>query len=1111
MNLSRLVFQNIRHYARSWLITLTGVIIGTAVLTGSLITGNSVRNSLSGLVSLRLGETRFALAPGDRFFRQALAGELATASGFPVVSLLRTRGIITIPANNLTLNRVEIVGVNRDFFKFWKQDKGKPGFVQPLEDEAVISSNVAGRLQVKPGDVLVVKLSKEGFAPANAPFVSKRSEPSGIRLKIKAIAEDHTGGRFSLDNSQSAPFNIFVSQEFLALKMGMPGFANTLLIATNGHQVGAETMNKLLRNIWRWEDAGLMESVLLPRLSQLVSRRIFIEDTLAQAIRKSLSKADGIITYLVNDISLRKRSTPYSFITAAAPAIAPADPEPGEIVINNWLARDLAAKPGDSITIRYWIMGPLRSLSQVSKQFKVQSVVPVRNSETDRALMPDFPGIKNTGNCRDWETGTPVDLSRIRDKDEEYWNLYRGTPKAWISLADGQKIWRNPFGSYTAFRFSERTTARKLTNGLRELEPSAIGLIFSPVFEEGMHAAGNSTDFGQLFLSLSMLIEIAGLMLSGMLLSFFLRQRIEEMILMRAIGFRIRNIIFVFLSETLLVSAAGGILGVLAAIFYARLVVAGLNTLWVNAVNTSSLTVSINGITLVTGFLAGVIINVIVFSFILFRNSHRSLPSPYRRPEPGIPERSGFGKLFGILLVVAPFGSAILIILSETLSRRFYPSTSFLISGLLILAGIIVCIALFLSRKNRPELNVRATLSLYVLKNTILQKVPAITAITLLALGTFTILVTGLNRRSGGHHEDQPGSGTGGFRLWMESTIPLFEDLNTVQGRMNAGMEENLVLKNIRFVSIPGVTGDDASCLNLNQVAKPGLLGVPACLFDLKRSFSFANLGPGIDPAHPWSALEQVDNTGCIKGFADQTVITWGLRKQIGDTLLYTDESGRRLKIKLAGALENSVFQGSLLISDSVLHLYFPSSSRIRITLIDSPPELSDTLIRILEERLADLGTVVIPAKERLATFNLVENTYLDLFIMLGGFGLIIGTAGLAVMILRNLRDRQHELALYSALGFPFKMTYQLLAGEFLFILAAGIFTGIVAALAGSLPSLISGGWGALYSSSILLCIVLLNGLIWIHFPIRGTLLSLRGYAKETPSGLSGGNNPVLH
>ena len=55
---------------------------------------------------------------------------------------------------------------------------------------------------------------------------------------------------------------------------------------------------------------------------------------------------------------------------------------------------------------------------------------------------------------------------------------------------------------------------------------------------------------------------------------------------------------------------------------------------------------------------------------------------------------------------------------------------------------------------------------------------------------------------------------------------------------------------------------------------------------------------------------------------------------------------------------------------------------------------------------------------ERLARFHRVENTYLSTFQTLGGLGLLLGTVGLATVLLRNVLERRRELALLAAVGY---------------------------------------------------------------------------------------------
>jgi len=1085
MDIRRLVFRNLSWHARSWLLTLSGMILGTAVLTGALITGDSVQSSLKGMVGKRLGNIRCALTLPDRFLRRQLADEISRKCGMPVIGVLNTRGVASVPGNGRTLNRAEIIGVDAGFNRLWPADENGTGFPLPQAGEAVVSAGTAKELGVSPGDDIVVRIDREGFAPANAPFMAGSANTRGIRLRIRAIAGESQGGRFSLSNTQAAPANIFISQELLAEKMGVTGFINTLLAATGEKEHAADTLNRLLRETWLPADAGIVRTEPEPGLYQWISGRVFMEEAPANALKKALPGSASVLTYLVNSLSRAGFSTPYSFVAAVDPGIAPADPKPGQIVINTWLAGDLKARTGDTLSLTYYTMGLGRRLTEETAKFRVQAVVPLKNRVADRSLMPDFPGMIQSGNCRDWETGTPVDLARIRDKDEQYWKEYRGTPKAWITLADGQRLWKNPFGQVTAIRTWENPSTGRINEAFRRLDPSVIGGVFVPVFEEGLRASGGSADFGELFLGLGALVVVSGLLLSGMLLSFYLGQRKREGELMRALGFTNRRITALLLPEVLSVSVAGGIAGVALAILYSRLIVAGLNTLWQGAVNTSSLEIAVHAGTLLRGFLTGVLLNGILFSAVLFRSRRKALPSVYSGTGNAMNPGHRVKIIAGTVTAMLAVATAVVLILYESGAGRFYPSATFMLAGVLILAALLVSAWLFLTNAILTSRDLSGRVISLVIRNASGRKTRTLVAIALIALGTFTILVTGLNRRAGKHGSEETSGGTGGFGLWMESSLPVETDLNSPDGRAKAGLDKIPVLKGCRFIPLPGIPGDDASCLNLNRVARPGVLGVPARFFDARNAFSFVNLLPGADRDHPWALPEVPAGPRIINGFADQTVITWGLQKKIGDTLFYTGEQGEILGIRLAGGLENSLFQGSILVSDSLIRVFFPSAARVRTILVDVPGSIADTLARLLEDRFRDRGAVVRPAAERLAAFDAVENTYLDLFLLLGSFGLIVGTAGLAVLVMKSKREKSEEMALQSALGFPRKLICRLFTGEHLFILLAGITAGILAAVTGTLPVFFRDPAGAGSILGILAGIISINGIVWILLPLK--------------------------
>src|SRR5262249_43229395 len=143
---------------------------------------------------------------------------------------------------------------------------------------------------------------------------------------------------------------------------------------------------------------------------------------------------------------------PYSMVTATGSPYIPANMKDDEIVINEWLADDLHAKPGDDVSLVYFAPESGAQLIERTNTFRVQSIVPLDVLHGDRTLMPNFPGIDKAESTRDWDAGFPLTY-KIRPKDEQYWKEHRGTPKAFVTLATGQKMWGNRFGNVTAVRF----------------------------------------------------------------------------------------------------------------------------------------------------------------------------------------------------------------------------------------------------------------------------------------------------------------------------------------------------------------------------------------------------------------------------------------------------------------------------------------------------------------------------------------------------------------------------------------------------------------------------------------------------------------------------------
>ncbi len=1088
MTLFTLILRNLKYYRKPYLSILAGTVVSTAVLTGALVVGDSVRYSLGHLTDIRLGKTHYAVQARDRFFRQQLASELEKQTKSPVASVLQLEGIALNTDKNTQINLVEVLGVDDSFMRLWDTSLKQPG-----DDEAILSRNAAEKLDLKPGDEFLLKIRKQAKASENAPFVSEKEPLVVFRLKVTAIADDQQMGRFSLKSNQSAPFNIFISLSGMALKADLTGNANLLLIANNNNvELNIHILDSFIQDSWQPEDAGLEFRKLSAAGSyEILSSRIFIDDNTAKGIKTSIPGAEAVFTYLVNDIRIKEKSTPYSFITAEDTSLLKQPLSEHEIIISDWLASDLSAKPGDSLTLTYYKMGSLRKLTEDSTRFCIKMILPITNPIFDRSLMPDFPGMSDAGNCREWETGTLVDLNKIRDKDELYWNTYRGTPKAFISIAAGQKIWSNAFGNTTAFRFKTDSSNMQViqSNLMKQLNPAEYGLSVRDVYSEGKSAAANSTDFGGLFLSLSFFIIAAALLLIALLFSLHAQQRMAETAVMNTLGFRKKVIIRVLFTEAALMVIAGNLLGAVCGIVYNKFILLALNTLWRDAVNTSMLQTHVIPGTLLIGFAAGVITSLVTLFIVLLQNLRKPLAVMVKGVEIHSPSGNRIQKIISLSVAFVFSGFSFALITYSIILKGAIDATPFLSAGgLILVAGIAFLYAGLIHSTSRTTNSLPGFFTL-IFRNMSLNKRRTITAVALLAIGTFSVIITGANRKTFYGTENSHNSGTGGFLFWAESTVPVLYDLNSPEGKQKYGLADETDLQNVHFSQMYRLDGNDASCLNLNQVAQPAILGVNPGYFDQQGSFSFLTLEPSVNQQHPWLDLEKTLAPGIIAGFADQTVIQWGLIKKVGDTLNYLDEGGNSLKVVLMGGLDNSIFQGNILVSASLFRKHFPSVAGSRVMLIDGNFSNRTKISERIEYLFQDYGMVVTSTSGRLAEFNSVTNTYLTVFMLLGGLGIIIGTIGLGIVLLRNLAERKQEIALYQSLGFRKSNILKLILTENLFILFTGMGIGIIAAFAGILPSILSSAFR--FPIAYLIVIVLLiflSGLAWIYFPIKSSL-----------------------
>ena len=187
----------------------------------------------------------------------------------------------------------------------------------------------------------------------------------------------------------------------------------------------------------------------------------------------------------------------------------------------------------------------------------------------------------------------------------------------------------------------------------------------------------------------------------------------------------------------------------------------------------------------------------------------------------------------------------------------------------------------------------------------------------------------------------------------------------------------------------------------------------------------------------------------------------------------------RPVRLRIMAALSDSIFQGELLMAETSFVKLFPEQEGYRFLLVEAPADRAGQVARAIEEGAGDLGADAVSTSERLAAFHTVENTYLSTFQTLGGLGLLVGTIGLATVVLRNVLERRRELALLGAVGYDRAHIFTIVIAENLLLLAWGLAIGTACALVAIAPTVFErGGRLPLTSSGWLLVAVFAAGLL---------------------------------
>ncbi|MBN2023567.1 MAG: FtsX-like permease family protein [Pirellulales bacterium] len=1135
MNVARLVVASLVHHWRTNLAVAAAVAAAVAVLTGALVVGDSMRASLRRLAIARLGRIDHALVV-DRFFLAELADELARQPGFderfsdavPVVLLRASLSRAGAAGQARRVGRVNVIGCDDRFGPLGPIEEIEgdgplfagakivtaPGAAEPSGRWVVLNRPLADALGAAVGDVVVLHLARPEEIPADSPLGRKNDTLRSARLTVEAIVPGEGLGGFALRSAQQTPRNAFLDREALAELLGQPGRANAILVAERtegdsplfadakiGTVPGAvERLETMLHP--RPTDYGLRIEKTPLGYVNVTSDRLLLEPRSETAIEEALGsrRVRPALAYLANTIARGQREIPYSTVAgvdfdAAAPlgplrdaAGKPIGPlAKDEVVLNQWAAEQLQAKVGDEIRIAYFEPETTHgTLRERSVALRLAAIAPLTGAAADPALVPSVAGVTDQLTMADWDPPFPFDAGRIRPDDEAYWEEHRATPKAFVSLATGRRLWASRFGRTTSLRVAPKDEADAKTLARIELDPRAMGFVFQPVKQQALEASSGATPFGVLFLAMSFFLVASAVMLVAILFRLGVQSRAAEIGLLLALGFRTGRIARLLLAEGLAVAALGSLVGVLLALGYAGLMVGGLRTWWLAAVGTPFVRLDAAPASLLAGLTLGLAAAATAIAASAWRlgfASPRRLLAGECEPAPVAgqsPRKRRYDRWVGLLLTAAAVGAS----LTAMASPR-YEAGAFFGAAALVLAALVTFVRGWLVRgaAGRAIAPGRGNLLRLAARNAARNPGRSSLSIGLVASACFLIVAMSAFHIDPTDRPPRRASGDGGFALVAESDQPIYQDLNTLEGRRALGFsdEDEAILEGCAVYSFRVRSGDDASCLNLYQARQPRVLGVGERLI-ARGGFAWA---AAADAKNPWTALE----TGAgregegppVPVVMDKNTANYALHlwRGLGEGYTLPLAAGPGVPMTVAGLLDNSLMQGDLLIAENEFLGLFPDQSGCRFFLIEAPPERAEAARAALERTLGDYGFSAEPSGERLADFLAVQNTYLATFRSLGGLGLLLGTFGLAAVQVRNVLARRRELALLRAVGLGRRAIGGLVAAENAVLLVAGLVCGAVAALVALVPHLLAGGatipWASLAGT---LGLVLLVGLI---------------------------------
>lgn len=1180
MSVFRLALRGLRHYRREHAFLGAATAVAVTVLVGALVVGDSVRGSLLAAFTARLGAVEHAVLASSPFSADPETGLAARLGMDPefahrfaaAAPVLRRAGTAFGPDGAPT--PVTVYGVDRRFFAFHAGGSGGrrdpegegtgagAAFGDEIGRGAVRLSRGLreewGERAPRPGEPLLLSVESDAAIAAASLFGDKEEVAAALRRTVEAWPAPAPGpgeGDFEIFPRPGPVRAVFLPLDELA-RVGNGdrrtggGGANTLLLRRRSpgdsptgpdEPPDSAVFASALAASAELRDFGLSlrEAGDGSGGRVLESRGLVLGEPAVEAASRAAEAlgvvADPVLTWLAETLSSEGRETPYSLVSGLPERLLPEGP--GSFVPGAWLAEDLGLTPGRPVEVEFLAWESAGRYGSRREAFLSGAPLDPDGLAGDPTLSPEYPGVTDSASMGDWAPPFPVALSRIREKDEDYWERRRTLPKAFLSIETARRLAGVEPGAATSVRFTaapgsgaappaEDALAAAL---VAALDPGAFGLGLVPVREQGTEASRGATDFGLYFLYFSFFLLASSLVLIALLFRLGVERRLPQIGLLLACGWPRKRVTSLLLAEAGTVAFLGALVGAAVGLAYAAGMIELLTGAWGGAV-AGAFAVSGGGSaapplelfaswrSVAAGAFGGLEMAALSSWWTARRLLGRAprallagdlseepatgvwLPAPRASPEGdgGPSEREPVpGRSRPTAALASAAAALVLVVLTGF--GTIPEAAGFFGAGALLLGAALLAARTMLRARsaaagspapsNRPFASVRGL----AFRASSFRPGRSLAAVAMIAFAAF-LLVAVESFREGGDPGSLP-AGAGGFLALTETALGTPWDPTGPEGREALNLPEDL--GGFRLTPLRLAGEEDASCLNLYRPDRPRVVGAPRRFAEENRFPFAAHLGETPEEEeNPWRLLRRERAAGDpIPVVGDQNSMTYVLKWPIGETRsLALGPGGEPVRLQLVATLWDSIFQGELLMAEEDLLRSLPADDGYRMFLVDEAggaesaggagpadgrPDREEAAAALLADALGDYGAVSTTARARLAAFHRVENAYLSTFQALGGLGLLLGTIGLGAALFRSAAERRREWALLAAAGYRKRDFWELGFWENALLLGGGLAAGAAAALVAVFPVLGErGGGGSAWLLALLLLGVLALGLL---------------------------------